>query len=90
MIIESANGSEPPRKHGEKSMTSQLRKTSTKLKTGLHSTSAQAYTEYVVILAALMAMGSVVGSVFIGFEAIQDIFYGYYASLANYLNLPFF
>jgi len=53
-------------------------------------TVAQAYTEYVVILAVLFAAGIAFASVFTGVDAIQDIFYGYYASLSNYINLPFF
>jgi len=54
------------------------------------STSAQAYTEYVVILVVLLGLGFGTASILTGFDAIQDIFYGYYSSLANYLNLPFF
>ena len=50
----------------------------------------QAYTEYVIILAVLMALGIGAASIFTGSVALQDIFYDYYASLANYLNLPFF
>lgn len=56
-----------------------------------HSNSAgQAYTEYVVILAVLFALGFGVASVFIGFDQIREVFFEYYASLANFLNLPCF
>lgn len=54
------------------------------------SFSGQALTEYVVILAVIFAVGIGVTSVFTGSGALQDIFYDYYSSLANYLNLPFF
>jgi hypothetical protein len=54
------------------------------------SSGGQAYTEYVIILAVLFALGIGVASVFTGKDALQEIFYDYYASLANYLNLPFF
>lgn len=49
----------------------------------------QAYTEYVVILAVLFGVGFAVASVFAGFDELRQMFFGYYASLANYLNLPF-
>ena len=52
--------------------------------------SGQAYTEYVVILAVMFALGLAVTSVFLSFDELYDIFYSYYASLANFLNLPFF
>jgi len=52
--------------------------------------SGQAYAEYVVILAVTLALGIGFASVFTGSMALQEIFYDYYASLANYLNLPFF
>lgn len=52
--------------------------------------SGQAYTEYVIILVVLFALGIGVSSVFIGFDEISTIFDSYYASLANFLNLPFF
>ncbi len=54
------------------------------------SLSGQAFTEYVVILAVILAVSIGVTSVFTGSNALQDIFYDYYSSLANYLNLPFF
>lgn len=50
----------------------------------------QAYTEYVVILAVLFGVGFGVASIFAGFEELREMFFGYYASLANYLNLPCF
>lgn len=49
----------------------------------------QAYTEYVIILAVLFALGMGVSIVFVGFDEIHGFFHDYYASLANYLNLPF-
>jgi hypothetical protein len=50
----------------------------------------QAYAEYLIILAVLLGLGAGVASIFTGTDALQDIFYDYYASVANYLNLPFF
>lgn len=50
----------------------------------------QAYTEYVVILAVLFGVGFGVASVFVGFDELRQMFFGYYASLANFLNLPCF
>lgn len=54
------------------------------------SCQGQAYTEYVVILVVLLGLGFAGASVLVGFDAVKDIFYGYYSSLANYLNAPFF
>ena len=51
---------------------------------------AQAYTEYVVILAVLFALGFGVTSVFVGFDTIRGALFDYYSSLANFLNLPCF
>lgn len=50
----------------------------------------QAYTEYVVILAVLFGVGFGVASIFAGFEELREMFFGYYSSVANYLNLPCF
>ncbi len=55
----------------------------------------QAYTEYVIILVGMFALGIGVASVFVWVDAetpnsIKAIFSDYYASLTNYLNLPFF
>lgn len=50
----------------------------------------QAYTEYVVILAVLFGVGFGVASIFAGFDQLRQMFFGYYASLANFLNLPCF
>jgi len=52
--------------------------------------SAQAYTEYTVILVVTFALGFGALSVFVGFDALHDLYFAYYASLANFLNLPFF
>ena len=56
---------------------------------GTGACSGQAYTEYVVILVVLgLAMGAGIAGydTMIGFyDDLRD----YYASLANYLNLPF-
>jgi len=57
---------------------------------GLGETQGQAYTEYVVILAVLFGVGFGVASVFVGFDELRQMFFGYYASLASFLNLPCF
>jgi len=49
----------------------------------------QAYTEYLVIL-VWFVFGLFVTSTLVGFQEIRDIFFRYYAGLAEYLNLPFF
>ena len=56
----------------------------------LRSLSAQAYTEYVVILTVLLGVGVGTATVLVGFDTLDDIFVDYYAGVANYLNLPFF
>lgn len=56
----------------------------------LSKTRGQAYTEYVVILAVLFGVGFGVASVFVEFDVLRQMFFGYYASLANFLNLPCF
>jgi len=50
----------------------------------------QAYTEYTVILAVTFALGFGALSLFVGFDALHDIYRDYYASLVNFINLPFF
>ena len=62
----------------------------TQLKPDPNKCAAQAYTEYVVILAVLFALGFGVTSVFMGFDLIRGAIFEYYASLANFLNLPCF
>lgn len=52
--------------------------------------SGQAYTEYVVILTVTLGVAFGGVSLFVGFDALHDIFFQYYASLVNFLNLPFF
>ena len=57
----------------------------------LASNAGQAYTEYLIsMITWFVALGFIGASVFLGFDNIQIIFFDYYASLANYLNLPFF
>ncbi|MEW6441506.1 MAG: hypothetical protein AB1640_11275 [bacterium] len=63
---------------------------STPLGPGRGAPAGQAYTEYLVILMVLFALGLGVSSVFVGFEQIHQIFFSYYSSLANFLNLPLF
>jgi uncharacterized membrane protein len=50
----------------------------------------QAYTEYTVILVVTLGVAFGVTSVFVGFDTLHEIFFDYYASLVNFLNLPFF
>jgi len=60
-------------------------------KGGLSSDAGQALTEYTITMITwFAALGFVATSMFVGFDAIQEMFFDYYASHANYLNVPFF
>ena len=62
----------------------------TALPEGGMNTLGQALTEYTVILMFTVGIGVGAVSIFAGFDALHDIFRLFYASLANFINLPFF
>jgi hypothetical protein len=52
--------------------------------------SGQSYTEYSIILAVTLGVAFGVASAFTYLDLLHDNFFAYYASLVNFLNLPFF
>ena len=68
----------------------EYRKSAISVQETLCEQNAQALTEYTVILMVMFGLGVGIAAVFVSFEELDIIFRNYYASLANYINLPFF